>query len=189
MISVNLAASQLLKPDLVDEVAEILAQTGLPPDRLVLEVTESALVDLQRARVALLKLRELGVRLALDDFGTGYSGLSHLAELPFDIVKIDQSFIASIGNGRRVDALLEGILGLCVALELTTVAEGIENRTQLDRLIGLGCELGQGYLFAKPVPEAQFVPLLTGPPSVLVRPTGVGSLPGLATRLGTSAAN
>jgi EAL domain-containing protein (putative c-di-GMP-specific phosphodiesterase class I) len=186
---VNLAASQLLKPELVDEVAEILAETGLPADRLALEVTEGALVDLERARVALLQLRDLGVRLALDDFGTGYSGLSHLAELPFDVVKIDQSFVASIGNGRRVDALLEGILGLCDALELTTVAEGIENRTQLDRLIGLGCQLGQGFLFAKAVPEAEFVELLTGPSCVLVRPAAVGSLPGLATRRGTSAAS
>lgn len=106
-VSVNLAASQLLEPGLVGEVAAVLADTGLPPHMLVLEVTESALVDFDVARAVLLSLRELGVLLALDDFGTGYSSLSYVAELPFDIVKIDQSFVASIGNGRRVDALLE----------------------------------------------------------------------------------
>jgi EAL domain-containing protein (putative c-di-GMP-specific phosphodiesterase class I) len=127
--------------------------------------------------------------LALDDFGTGYSALSYLAELPFNVIKIDQSFVASIGNGRRVDALLEGILGLCDALELVTVAEGIETRTQLDRLIGLGCRVGQGYLFARPVPEAEFVALLTGPQNHHIRPSSVGALPGLAARRGTSAAS
>jgi diguanylate cyclase (GGDEF)-like protein len=160
-ISVNLAASQLLQPSLVDEVAAILAETGLPPAKLILEVTESALVDLVPARDALIRLRGLGVLLALDDFGTGYSSLSYLADLPFSIIKIDQSFVASIGQGKRVDALLKGIVGLCDSLDLVTVAEGIEEKHQLDVLIGLGCLAGQGYLFARPAPSAQFVLMLT----------------------------
>ena len=149
-ISVNLAAAQLLEPGIIDEVASVLADTGLAPGKLILEVTESALVDLDLAREALLRLRGLGVLLALDDFGTGYSSLSYLAELPFDIVKIDQSFIAGIGQGRRVDALLVGILGLCDALQLVTVAEGIERKAQLDRVVELGCRIGQGYLLRSP---------------------------------------
>src|SRR5207247_9016775 len=100
-----------------------------------------ALVELDTAREALPRLKALGVLLALDDFGTGYSALSYLAALPFDIIKIDKSFVATIGQGRRVDALLEGILGLCDALELTTVAEGIEEKPQLDRLVALGCRV------------------------------------------------
>jgi diguanylate cyclase (GGDEF)-like protein len=176
-ISVNLAASQLLQPGLVDEVAEILAETGLPANKLILEVTESALVDLEMARDALLRLHGLGVLLALDDFGTGYSALSYLAEMPFDIIKIDQSFVAAIGQSRRVDALLEGIVGLCDALELVTVAEGIEQRTQLDWLVGLGCRIGQGYLFARPVPAAEFRALLAAPRDPKRRPLGRRGLP------------
>jgi EAL domain-containing protein (putative c-di-GMP-specific phosphodiesterase class I) len=171
-ISVNLASSQLLQPGLVNDVAEILAETGLTPRKLVLEVTESALVDLDMARDALNRLHDLGVLLALDDFGTGYSSLSYLAELPFDIIKIDQSFVAAIGQGRRVDALLEGILGLCDALELVTVAEGIEEQPQLDRLRALGCNVGQGYLFARPLPAAEFATLLVSAQPFLTPATG-----------------
>ena len=162
-ISVNLAASQLLQPGLVDEVAALLAETGLAPDRLILEVTESALVDLAPARDALQRLRGLGVLLALDDFGTGYSALSYLADLPFHIVKIDQSFVAALGQGDRFDAIVEGIIGLCDALDLVTVAEGIEDASQLDRLRGLGCRIGQGYYFARPVRSAEFIALLAAP--------------------------
>ncbi|HEX7471824.1 MAG TPA: EAL domain-containing protein [Candidatus Limnocylindrales bacterium] len=181
-VSVNLAASQLLQPGIVEEVAEILAETGLPPRKLILEVTESALVDLDVARAALLRLRGLGVLLALDDFGTGYSALSYLARLPFDIVKIDQSFVAAIGQGRRVDALLAGILGLCDALELVTVAEGIEEGPQLDRLVALGCRIGQGYLFARPVPAAEFTALLTTSRETQRQSPGVGAFTALVAR-------
>ncbi len=160
-ISVNLAASQLLRPGIVDEIAGILAETGLPAEKLILEVTESALVDVSTARAALLGLRGLGVLLALDDFGTGYSALSYLAELPFDIVKIDRSFVASIGQGRRFDAMIEHIIGLCDALELVTVAEGIEEGPQLARLLELGCRIGQGFLFARPIRGIEFAALLT----------------------------
>jgi diguanylate cyclase (GGDEF)-like protein len=188
-VSVNLAASQLLDPALVDDVAQILADTGLAAKKLVLEVTESALVDIEMARAALLRLRGLGVGLALDDFGTGYSALSYIAELPFDIIKIDQSFIATIGQGKRVDALLDGIIGMCDALELVTVAEGIEEERQLDRLAGLGCRVGQGYLFARPVPSAEFAAMLVAPRDHQRRSFGFGALPGKVVRLGGAAAS
>jgi diguanylate cyclase len=189
-ISVNLAASQLLEPGLVDDVARILAETGLAARWLTLEVTESALVDLEPARDALRRLRDLGVQLALDDFGTGYSALSYLAELPFDLVKIDQSFVANIGNGERVDSLLAGIIGLCDALELTTVAEGIEESAQLRRLTAMGCRIGQGYLFARPVPSAELDALLAEPREPLrgVARGGAGAMHGTAAHHGMSAA-
>ncbi len=170
-ISVNLAATQLCEPGLVGDVAAILAATGLPAHLLILEVTESALVDLDTARLALVRLRELGVQLALDDFGTGYSSLSYLAELPFDIVKIDRSFTASIGHGRRVDALLHGVVSLCEALDLVPVAEGIETEAQRAHLLALGCRIGQGYLFSRPVPAAAFLALLSGSPETRQRPS------------------
>ncbi len=131
----------------------------MPPHKLILEVTESALVDLESARDALLRLRGLGIRLALDDFGTGYSALNYLAKLPFDIVKIDKSFIAGTKEGHG-DALLQGILALCDGLELLTVAEGIEEPSQLARVRALGCRFGQGYHFARPLPDAEFGALL-----------------------------
>ena len=162
LVSVNLAPSQLLQPHIVDEVAEILRETGLEANRLVIEVTESALTDVDAARLALLGLRELGVLLALDDFGTGYSALSHLAELPFDIIKIDRSFVVAMEDDARVEALLEGILGLCRSLGMWSIAEGIETASQLERLRRLGCLYGQGYLFARPMAAAAFEAMLLG---------------------------
>ena len=179
-ISVNLSASQLLQPSIVEDVAAVLAETGLPGDKLCLEVTETALVDIVPARAALLRLHEVGVYLALDDFGTGYSSLNYLAELPFDIVKIDRSFIGSIGKGRRVDALLQGIIALCASMDLMTVAEGIESESQLARLRALGCQLGQGFLFARPVTAKAFEALLITEQAGARRPTALAGIPGLA---------
>ena len=100
--------------------------------------------------------------LALDDFGTGYSALSHLAELPFDIIKIDRSFVVAMEDDARVEALLEGILGLCRSLGMWSIAEGIETASQLERLRRLGCLYGQGYLFARPMAAAAFEAMLLG---------------------------
>ncbi|MEP7360224.1 MAG: EAL domain-containing protein [Chloroflexota bacterium] len=159
-ISVNLAAGQLLEPGFVKDVAAILAQTGLKPSNLLLEVTESALINGKVAGAALNRLRALGVMLALDDFGTGYSSLGYLAELPFNFVKIDKSFVAGIGHAGRIDSLLQDVLRLCSGLELQTVAEGIETPLQLNTLREMGCRFGQGYLFARAVPAAEFVRLM-----------------------------
>jgi diguanylate cyclase (GGDEF)-like protein len=160
VLSVNLSADQLHHPEFVEEVRRILSETGLPASRLVLEVTESALVDFQAATETLHALRARGIRLALDDFGTGYSALSYLAKLPFDVVKIDRGFIGSLGQDRRVEALLGGIVGLCRGLELRLCAEGIETDAQLEVVRRHGIEVAQGYLIAEPLTSASFAALI-----------------------------
>jgi EAL domain-containing protein (putative c-di-GMP-specific phosphodiesterase class I) len=159
-VGVNLAPAQLLEPRFLGDLVTILGETGLDPRRLTLEITESALIDLEAASAVLTAISKLGVRLALDDFGTGYSALSYLAELPFDIVKVDQSFVSGMGESERVESLLSGILGLCRSLGLLAVAEGVETEAQLERLRRLGCPEGQGYLFARPMILAEFEGLL-----------------------------
>jgi diguanylate cyclase (GGDEF)-like protein/PAS domain S-box-containing protein len=154
-ISVNLSVRQLRRPELISEVRDALHTSGLPPELLVLELTESVMmrdVDLSTRR--LRELKELGVLLALDDFGTGYSSLNYLQRFPVDILKMDKSFTDALGQGR--DALLtEAIIGLSNVLDLEQIAEGIEHRAQADRLLELGCVLGQGFLFSRAVPIEQ----------------------------------
>jgi diguanylate cyclase (GGDEF)-like protein/PAS domain S-box-containing protein len=154
LVSVNLSGHQLLQPELAGLVADALARHAVDPAALCLEVTESAAVaDLSAARETLLRLRALGVRTALDDFGTGYSSLSYLRRLPVDKLKIDKSFLDDVADGQGV-AVLSGIAALASGLGLTTVAEGIET-DQVARLVAeAGCTWGQGYLFARPLPEA-----------------------------------
>ncbi|MEO8272599.1 MAG: EAL domain-containing protein [Chloroflexota bacterium] len=159
-VGVNLAPAQLLGPKFHDQLVAILDETGIDPTRLTLEITESALIDLEAAATALAAISKLGVKLALDDFGTGYSALSYLADLPFDIIKIDQSFVSGMGESERVESLLQGILGLCRSLGLLAVAEGVETEAQLARLRRLGCPEGQGFLFARPMSLGAFEALL-----------------------------
>ena len=150
-LSVNLSAKQLQHDSIVDDVAHILAESGLAASRLTLEITESVLIaDPDAAARVLAHLKELGITLALDDFGTGYSSLSYLGRFPVDVLKIDRSFVAGPEG-----ALLEAIVGLGRMLQLSVVAEGIESREQLDRLDALGCGLGQGYLFAEPMSDVE----------------------------------
>jgi diguanylate cyclase (GGDEF)-like protein len=154
-VGVNLSARQLQRPELIDEVRAALTSSGLPPELLVLELTESVMmrdIDLSTRRLG--ELKELGVLLALDDFGTGYSSLNYIQRFPIDILKIDKSFTDHLGNGRD-GRLTEAIVGLANALELVLIAEGIEQPSQANRLLELGCELGQGYLFSAAVPIAQ----------------------------------
>jgi EAL domain-containing protein (putative c-di-GMP-specific phosphodiesterase class I) len=147
-ISVNLSVRQLQSESIVADVRGALERSGLPASGLVLEITESVLVgDADFAKRRLLELKDLGVRLAMDDFGTGYSSLSYLSRFPVDILKMDRSFV---GKGENV-ALQSAIIALGVSLELDVVAEGIELPEQEESLHGLGCELGQGFLFAKPM--------------------------------------
>ena len=148
-VSVNLSARQLTEANVVDRVAEALSGTGLPAENLVLELTESAM--LQDDHGLLRRLSELGVRLAIDDFGTGYSSLSYLARFPIDILKIDRSFIAELGTDGEDTALVRSVIQLAAAMKLCTVAEGIERPEQLDRVRQLGCQSGQGFLFARPM--------------------------------------
>ena len=148
MVSVNLSQSELRNPELTRDVEAILAETSIPPDRLILEITESSAMQDPEAAIEMLgRLRRLGVRLALDDFGTGYSSLSHLRDFPIDMLKIAKPFVDRI---ERDSTFVDAILGLANTLGLEVVAEGIETREQAEMLRSLGCALGQGYYFAKP---------------------------------------
>jgi diguanylate cyclase (GGDEF)-like protein len=154
-VSVNLSAAQLQDPELPDLVRETLAASGLGPGSLVLEITESVLMqDTALTMGQLRKLKELGVRLALDDFGTGYSSLSYLRRFPVDILKIDRTFVSALLVGDDLRRLTEAILALGGALGLQCLAEGIEHVEELELLRELGCEQGQGSYFARPMPAA-----------------------------------
>jgi diguanylate cyclase (GGDEF)-like protein/PAS domain S-box-containing protein len=162
-ISVNVAVDQL-EPEFVTLVAEVLARTGLAPDQLTLEVTESTLAERSSEVPEVLRdLRLLGVAVSLDDFGTGYSSMSYLATLPVDGLKIDRSFVATMGSSPEGLTLARVVVQLATSLDLTTVAEGIETVEQADLLRGMGCQLGQGYLFARPLPFEEYVAFLRGP--------------------------
>ncbi|MET8147188.1 bifunctional diguanylate cyclase/phosphodiesterase [Actinoplanes sp. NPDC049668] len=154
-VSVNLSPRQLQEPTLVRDVLDVLARTGLEPHRLVLEITESALVDENTGITTLHRFRERGVRVAIDDFGTGYSSLHYLTRLPVDILKIDRSFVAELNGTPEGSAIAEAILRLGQVLHLTTVAEGVETTAQAAELRTLGCGIGQGYLYARPLPAAE----------------------------------
>jgi diguanylate cyclase (GGDEF)-like protein len=177
-VSVNLSGTQLADPGLVAQVNDALRATGLPPRRLTLELTESLLVDDTRQNLAALaELRALGIRLAIDDFGTGYSSLSYLRQFPVDQLKIDKSFVEGIPGDQEASALAEAILALATALRLQPVAEGLETTGQLAALRALRCQLGQGELFARPLPEADLVALLERGGGTLV-PAGGEALAG-----------
>jgi predicted signal transduction protein with EAL and GGDEF domain len=150
-VSVNVSAVQLQQAGFLAEVERALAISGLPAERLVLEITESAMFrDTQATIDKLTALRRSGVRIAIDDFGTGYSSLTYLRRFPVDILKIARDFIGKPGEDSQEWAFTGAILALGRRLGLSVVAEGIENQGQLDRLRDMGCELGQGYLFARP---------------------------------------
>lgn len=153
MLACNISPLQLRDPTLPAMIRTTLADTGLPACRLELEVTESALVgDLALARELLDQLKALGIRLALDDFGTGYSSLRHLQSLPFDKIKIDQSFVGTMVADRESGKIVSAMIGLGQSLGLKTVAEGVETEETAALLRGLGCDVGQGWLFGRPAP-------------------------------------
>lgn len=152
-ISVNVSSVQFQQPEFVRDVEALLAETQAPPSRLVLEVTESLLMqEPVRVRNTMLQLRAKGIRFALDDFGTGYSSLSYLKRLPLDELKIDQSFIHELLTDKTDAAIVDTTILLAVSLGLTVVAEGVEKKEQLDWLRGHGCYRYQGYLFGRPTP-------------------------------------
>ncbi len=166
-VSVNLSARQLLDPLLVADVHRVLADTGLDPSRLILEITESTIVsDTSTVVERLRQIRDIGVRIAVDDFGTGYSSLSYLRTLPVDILKIDQSFVDDVVAGWQGTAFVRTIVRLTETLSMTAVAEGVETQEQAHALRGVGCQLGQGHLFAMPMPPAEFTSYLSGRPVV-----------------------
>jgi EAL domain-containing protein (putative c-di-GMP-specific phosphodiesterase class I) len=161
-MAVNLSARQLQRPEIVQEVAEVLHATDVDPKSLVLEITESVMMeDMELSIARLRELKELGVELAVDDFGTGYSSLNYIRRFPVDILKVDKSFIDGINEGGEDSALTAAIIELAGILRLQPVAEGIETAEQLERLLELECDLGQGYFFAKPLDQVALQELLS----------------------------
>lgn len=155
-VSVNVSARQFSDPGFVEGVREVLRESGLEPGALMLELTESVLLRRdERVHADLMELKAIGVRLAIDDFGTGYSSLSYLRELPIDVLKVDKSFVDGIAvSGQRL-ALAEGIVQLARTLRLEVIAEGIESEVQRDLLTSMGCQFGQGYVLAMPMPASE----------------------------------
>ncbi len=154
-VSINLSARQIAHPDLVATVADTIRRTGADPSTLCLEVTETAVMDDHEAAAdVLLELKGLGLTLAIDDFGTGYSSLRALQRFPFDVVKIDRSFVTGIETSEQESAIVAAIVSLSHALGLRTIAEGVEEVAQVERLRLLGCDAAQGYFYARPAPAA-----------------------------------
>ncbi len=161
-MAVNVAAGQFARPDFVDSVRRVLDETGLDPALLELEVTEGSVMrDLEEVTLRLNELRALGVTIAVDDFGTGYSSLAYLNRLPFDALKVDRSFIRSMQESGEDHVLVGAIVQLGRNLNKTVIAEGIETVEQLHHLRGLGCDVGQGYLFARPISGEEASTLLS----------------------------
>ena len=175
-VTVNLSARQLADPGIVDVVTSALDDAGLDAKRLVLEITETVLMqDREAAAATLWQLKALGVRIAIDDFGTGYSSLAYLRRFPIDMLKIAREFVDGLGRDEHDDVITRAIVELAGTLGLLTVAEGIETHDQQTFVTALGCDLGQGYLFSRPVDADTALELLTGetnPPPGLPRAAG-----------------
>ncbi len=153
VVSVNLSARQLARPDLADSVLAALAASGLPASSLELEITETIVMrDAQASGLTLRRLHDLGVRLALDDFGTGYSSLAYISRLPLDIIKVDRSFVAGLADSTVNHSIIAAVSALARGLRVEVTAEGIERQEELEAVVRLGCDRGQGFLFSKPMP-------------------------------------
>jgi EAL domain-containing protein (putative c-di-GMP-specific phosphodiesterase class I) len=159
---VNLSARQFREPTLIDDIERALATSGLNPAYLKLEITESMVMEDGESAIATLeKMKSTGIELAIDDFGTGYSSLSYLRRFPVDVLKIDRSFVERLGEEQEDEVIVSAIVGLGHALRLQVVAEGIETPEQLAKLHELGCDLGQGYHFSRPLAQDALETLLT----------------------------
>jgi diguanylate cyclase (GGDEF)-like protein len=160
-VAVNVSAAQFRAPGLYEAVTGALAASGLPPARLELEITESAMMQNWQETAAMLqRLKQLGVRVSMDDFGTGYSSLGNLRKFPFDKIKIDQTFVRELSPDAESVAIVRAIVTLCGALGITTTAEGVETREQLAILTDEGCTEVQGYLLSTPRPPAEIPDML-----------------------------
>ncbi len=161
-MAVNLSARQLQRPEIIGDVAQTLLDTGLDPKTLIIEITESVMMrDMELSIQRLRELKEIGVQLAVDDFGTGYSSLNYIRRFPVDILKVDKSFIDGVSDRGEESALTAAIIELAGILKLRPVAEGIERADQLERLLDLKCNMGQGFYFARPLPKEGLEELLT----------------------------
>ncbi|MDO8449189.1 MAG: EAL domain-containing protein, partial [Rhodoferax sp.] len=160
-VAVNVSSRQVHQPGLVKIVAEALRDSGLPPETLILEITESLVM--QNAELAIARLHELkalGIRLAIDDFGTGYSSLAYLQRFPIDQLKIDRSFVQDVTHHPDSASIVHSIIGLARNLRMQTVGEGVETAAQRDFLRGAGCDLMQGFLFSRPLPPQELFTLV-----------------------------
>ena len=154
MLAVNLSARQFRQPDLVGDISRTLEETGLDPRTLKLEITESIAVDdLESTVDTLRELKGMGVKLAIDDFGAGYSSLSYLRRFPIDVLKVARPFVDGLGHDREDTAVVRATIAFAKALNLRVTGEGIETAEQLGQLRALGCDSGQGFYFAKPLPS------------------------------------
>ena len=161
-LSVNISAVQLGDLSLVSQIQRLAEEEGFPMSRLTVEITESALLqDSCRAKTITDNLRRMGCQLSLDDFGTGYSSLGQLCALPFDELKIDRSFVSSMMSSHEDGRLVAAVVHLGHSLGLSTVAEGIETEEQADRMYELGCDVGQGWLYGRPMPAGE-IPKMIG---------------------------
>ena len=169
-VAVNLSPVQFRNGAVVPAVMSALAHSGLAPQRLELEITESVLLDETEANLAILyQLREIGARISMDDFGTGYSSLSYLRSFPFDKIKIDRSFVRDLAERPDCAAIIRAVAGLGASLGIATTAEGVETSEQLDRLRAEGCTEAQGFLFSKPRPAAEITTCCSAPPLIAPR--------------------
>ena len=151
-LSVNISPVQLTDSWLAQKIVRLLTETQFPADRLVIEITESSLfADIELARSISASLKNQGIRLALDDFGTGFSSLAHLRELPFDVIKIDRTFVGSISRDRESAAIVRAVSTLANAISIPVTVEGIEDAATHVAVLGMGCQVGQGWLFGKPM--------------------------------------
>jgi PAS domain S-box-containing protein len=173
-LAVNLSPVQLRYSTLSRQIQDVAEEFGFPLTRLTLEITESALLyDLDRAKVVARDLKNLGCSLALDDFGTGYSSLRHLQALPFDVLKIDRSFVAAMTNTRESRKIVAAMVGLARSLNMVAVAEGIELEKQVQMLLRLDCEQGQGWLYGRPVPAEDLTAMVAASPYQVLNPPEV----------------
>jgi EAL domain-containing protein (putative c-di-GMP-specific phosphodiesterase class I) len=160
-VAVNLSPYQLVRDDLVRTVEAALAASGQPASRLELEITENALLEQYSAgQTALRQLRAMGVRISMDDFGTGRASLSHLRSFPFDRIKVDRSFVASMTDSSQGSAIVRAILQLAATLNIASLAEGVETKAQIDELAAFGCDEVQGLLLSPAQPAAAVLGLL-----------------------------
>jgi EAL domain-containing protein (putative c-di-GMP-specific phosphodiesterase class I) len=165
-LSVNVSPIQFELVDVVGEVRQVLAKTGLPAHRLDVEITEGIFMSNARSvTAALSRLQQMGVGIALDDFGTGYSSLGYLGRLPVDKIKIDQSFVKRLPGDQQAGVIIRAVMMLSEALDKTVIAEGIETADQAWMLKVMGCKIGQGYHFGRPKSAAEMRATLGQPPA------------------------
>jgi EAL domain-containing protein (putative c-di-GMP-specific phosphodiesterase class I) len=160
-IAVNLSGKHFSHPALVDQINTAIAETGIDPSSLKLELTESAVMENAETAILMLKqIKKIGVQISIDDFGTGYSSLSYLHRFPIDLLKVDRSFVSAMEDLSENGEIVRTVIALAKALRLKVVAEGIESIHQFHQLRVLNCEYGQGYLFSRPLPVDEIERLL-----------------------------